>query len=598
MAVVDTNNAADEAAQDALTPPIESRDSRLATSLRSGMPTGEFWRWALAAALMPLAVYIVARPDWYYELNGLDSYFYTGYAQNFSDVLEMNGGIHYFVSRWTLYLPNHLLFRLFGAPEGFLVLRWLSASLVTGCIIALGRRRWRTADIVALCLFVLISPMFLRTVMTDYADSVTIPLGILAIAVVALHPTSTWSAVVAGLCGAGIAIGNPLAASVVICLIPAWLWVIGTWKRRLMLMSIALASGAFVLALGWGLFRFRYGIPNVYAPTIDFMRSNAGLQDGLKSPRLWWMGYRIWIYLPLIVIVAWRYLVKVKHVTFDFSETVVLTTCAFQYAFQIWYQFSRHGSTLEIPYYWSLMVPALLLGTVVVVGKLAQRCREWLLPAVVGMILLTVLLFRDRFPELYSSWLDAAVVVSILAVAWHRFGDRFPGLPACSVIALSFTFQIGAPRSEPLLPGESKVDVSYEATFDPAGSDGIDGYEAATWFADYMNQLEIGDERASYFLIGGGNAHPMAAMYNAHVTGRWLNAGWGENSPGPNFSRDGAWAVATGIVSVITMVGTVEDLEAMTSALTKIQPNFTVLLEGTAPDRFETRIMVVRIDPS
>lgn len=559
--------------------------------------SGGLWGWAIVAVLMPLCVHLVVRPDWYFRLNGLDSYFYTGYAQNLNNILAMGGEVHYFVSRWTLYLPNHLFFRLFGAPEGFLILRWLSASLVTACIIAIGRRRWRTADILALCLFVLISPMFIRTVMTDYSDSVTVPLGVLAIVVAALRPTSLMTAAIVGACGASIAIGNPVAASVVICLAPAWLAVVGTWKQRTTLIAIALVAGTTVVALGWGLFRLRYDIPNVYSPTIDFARNNSGRADPSKSPRLWWMGYRIWIYLPLIIIVSWRYLVKVKKVAFDSTETMILATCAVQYAFQIWYQFGRHGMTLEIPYYWSLMVPALLLGIAVLAGKVARCTPSWLLPTVVGLIVLGGLVFRDGFPGIYSSWLDALVVIIVIAALMHRSGDRFPSLLACALLVIVFTFQVGAPRPEPLLPGESIIDASYESALNRGGSDGIDGYESASWFVEHMKQLDIETEQASFFWIGSGRAHAMAAMYNAHVTGRWLNSGWGEDSAGLQLTPDFEWAVETGVVDVITMVGTADEVATMSETLATFWPDFTVLLEGSAPDRLETQVKVVRKTP-
>ena len=40
--------------------------------------------------------------------NGIDAFFYTGYAQNLGDVIALSGDGHYFVSRWTAYLPNRV----------------------------------------------------------------------------------------------------------------------------------------------------------------------------------------------------------------------------------------------------------------------------------------------------------------------------------------------------------------------------------------------------------------------------------------------------------------------------------------------------------
>ena len=107
--------------------------------------------------------------------------------------------------------------------------------------------------------------------------------------------------------------------------------------------------------------------------SIDFLKANSSYLDPQKSARLWWMGIASGSIIPLIIIAMWQYLARVINVEFDRAERVIMTTCAVQFAFQIWYQFSRHGSTLEISYYWSTMVPVLLLAFCVVLGKLVAH---------------------------------------------------------------------------------------------------------------------------------------------------------------------------------------------------------------------------------
>ncbi len=80
------------------------------------------WITWVALALAPVVLFVLLRPDWYYLQNGLDPYFYTGYAQNFDDVLQL-GAKHYFVTRWSLYLPQVYLVALFGPVGGYIVFR-------------------------------------------------------------------------------------------------------------------------------------------------------------------------------------------------------------------------------------------------------------------------------------------------------------------------------------------------------------------------------------------------------------------------------------------------------------------------------------------
>ena len=55
--------------------------------------------------------------------NSLDPMFYTGYAINLDDALAVAGNRHYFVTRWSSYLPMYLFSEMFGPFWGRLFLR-------------------------------------------------------------------------------------------------------------------------------------------------------------------------------------------------------------------------------------------------------------------------------------------------------------------------------------------------------------------------------------------------------------------------------------------------------------------------------------------
>ena len=181
----------------------------------------------------------------------------------------------------------------------------------------------------------------------------------------------------------------------------------------------------------------------------------------------------------------------------------------------------------------------------------------------------------------------------IIGAVWWNRGPFTRSLGACSLVFVIFTFQVSAPRPEPLLPGEGQVAAAYESVYDADLSGGIDGYHAATWFSRTMRSLGDPVTQSAYFWIGGGHAHQMAAMFSAHVDGRWLNAGWGADSPGDGLIKDFAWAIPQKIVNTIVMLGTSDDLDSMTATLNGLRPGYDVRFEGVAPDELHTRIRVV-----
>ena len=82
-------------------------------------------RWLIEAALLclaPLLAFWAMDFVSFYQNHMIDPYVYTGYIHNFTDLVDRYGLTYYSV-RFGLILPARALVALFGAEDGYLVLR-------------------------------------------------------------------------------------------------------------------------------------------------------------------------------------------------------------------------------------------------------------------------------------------------------------------------------------------------------------------------------------------------------------------------------------------------------------------------------------------
>lgn len=543
--------------------------------------------------VLPAVLFVVLQPDWYYLQNGLDPFFYTGYVQNFQNLFHAVGDRHYFISRWTIYLPQRLLLMLVDDPKlAFLLFRWIGAGVVAGAVLRLGRDRWRRADSIAMAAIVLMMPISIRALLTDYSDAVMFPLGAALLALLALHPDRLRSAAVAGALGAAIVVANPFGATVAIAAAPFWLRRVP--RRRWLVLLGAAAGGAVVVVIGGLLFfRWRYGVPNVYAPTIDFVRTRRAEQDPLKSPRLWWLGYRLWIYLPALLIAVYHAMRRWCHFEFDAVERAVVSTCALQYAIQIWVQFARHGDTLEISYYWSYIVPSFALTFCVVAGALAQRCGRRHLPAISVALAVAIRVIGSPTPELFQSWLDAVIVLGGGAYLARRMVVSRPALVSTGLIGALVLLQTSSPRPEPILPGELRVLSSYELVYEGQSSVGVQSFETVTWFVKAMNDVPEPVTRSAVFWYNTAIGARMSAMFGVQVSGRWLNPSWESNVATDPFPPDVVIAIQAGNAPTIVVIGSAADARAIADQIVQVEPKMRLVYEATAPDEPDTVVEVL-----
>lgn len=555
-------------------------------------------RLSLILASLPI-LFVILRPDWYNHTYGLDQYFYTGYTQNLGNAVALVGDSWYFTTRWSLYLPEHAFFVLFGPATGYLLFRFVTVSALIVCLYACGQRWWRRLSVTVLVMFVcVVNPMILRSIFTDHAEAVILPLSVVAMTCVALKPAS-----ISFVAGGGLALGlaiaaQPFAASIVVSIVvsaamTSW----GTWPLRLRQLAVLATGASAALAFGLAWFRIIYGIPNVYAPTVDFLRSHEGYVDPLRASNLDWLAYKLWIYLPALML-GIALAAHFKRVwQFSKGELFVLRCCGLQYLFQWWYEFARNGPTLELPWYWSYMLPSFLLASAVVIGKLADHVRDRDVWVLLGVLVVALLAFPRPFPAV-GSWVYLAMLLAIgIGVGW-RLRERLPDVLLCIGVTAVIFVPMAAPRSPTTQVAGIDFDNDYELVFKSSSSPGQDAFESVTWFLDETSVLDTDVQRRMFFWVGGGLAHQFAAMYEAHVTGRWFNAGWGLTVEEKlSLSDANRQRIAAGEVQFLVLIGLPDEVARMARELAQAGMATETLIDDVAPSETGTHVKVVEVSP-
>ena len=555
-------------------------------------------------ALVVAAGFSLFRPDWYHQQNDLDPYFYTGLSLNLSDVIDYGAEAHYFISRWTLYLPELLAQRALGPSVGFVATRLLLLLLAGAGLAMLRPTGSRRADLVLVAVVGLFSPLVARAVFVDYSDAVIVPCGLLMVGLAAKGRIGLRSSAALGALGACALVANAFAVFMVAITIGGYLSRFLSPSRRLVTqMLMVSAAGTAVVGAGLVFFRWRYGIDNVYAPTIEFVRSNTSYSDPLRSTGRLWMQYELWIYLPPLVLVAAAGLRMARVINLGRDALVVLGMCAAQYAFQVVYQFFFDGLTLELHYYFSYMLPAYTAGLAVLLYALAQRCSERAIWSLTAAAAGTLAAWR-YLPEVrLGSWIVFCALVATIAAAGAILARRLPVVLPAGVISLVFAAQLAYPRHEPT-PGERRP-AGYDTLYRGGTSSGVKRFRSISSFVRKMHELDVEVRKDAGWIIGGGTGHQKAAAYSVHVAKpyRWLNPPRpGDLSPPANLSAYAVDRLVELDLDHVVVVATPEELPKTLGALDAlgvvVGPPLLDYVDRVAPPATQVYVAPVARQPS
>jgi hypothetical protein len=541
-----------------------------------------------AVVALPLVLYAVLRPENYgLTPNSLDPIFYTGYAINFDDIINAVGDRHYFVSRWSAYMPGYVADRLAGPIVGRLLWRLVLAAAILVSLWALGRRwKWTWAQRFLIGALVLTMPMFVRAFFSDYVEYFVVAIGICLVCLCLRERQTVWSALAIGAMAGSIVVANPVAVSMVgLCVLTSVVVGSTSWRGRAMIVG-AVGVGCVVVVLG-GLvvFRWRYGIDNVYQPSIDFIRSYSVVDDPWRSPRLEWLGKFTWLYMVPVVLVtavaiSWR-----RRVEFDRIEKAALVLCAVQYATHWFDQFVRSGLSLEVSFYWSFSYPTLAVAAAVVIGKLTAGIRSTAVAAL-GAGWLALLLIGVPDPvRLPSGMLFALVVVCVLIGA-TAVARAAPVVPVVALVALLGWMQIGAPHYDPSSYTAINASPLYDQLFRKAGDTSETVLHEAVWFEDEMDNVE--NDASTSFVTAGGWSRAIVALYAPHVVNRLVELNDDRSALAPQSILD----IRGGVRPILAVYGPEPDVARIVATFPRDLGLGTKLLDETHADDLRYRLVV------
>lgn len=489
-------------------------------SVRGGI-AGALARFA-PIALLPLALYLVLRPENYsLTPNSLDPVFYTGYSMNFDDVMNAVRDRHYFITRWSVYLPMRVFDAMFGPIAGRLIWRWVLAVFVGAVLAAFARERGCRRSVQLLLVALALSmPMFVRAFMSDYMEFAVLSLGLMIVVVCLRERHGARSGALVGGLGALMLVANPVSVfmltfSIVVALVLCR----NGWRARARFVAGGGVAAVVVFAAGLIFFRWRYGIENVYQPSIDFMRTYQGDPDAWKSPRLDWMGRFTWIYAPLVLLAVAGLMSLTRRVRWTRVEIGSFALLGVQYCYHWFDQFVQNNFGLELSFYWSFIYPTFAIALIVVVGKLAEHTRDvWLAAAGIGWIGFLAVGVPTALrlpPGLWFGFVLLAVIGTCVALG----RVSLPAVAALMVALIGWS-QIGAPSYDPSAYFRLNVSPEYDDLFRRGGDESEQILDETVWFADQMDRVP--NDASTSFVTVGGWSSSIVGIYAPHVTGRWI----------------------------------------------------------------------------
>jgi hypothetical protein len=550
------------------------------------------WGLIVTATGLSLILYVVLRPENYaLTPNSLDPVFYTGYSINFDDVMNAVGDRHYFVSRWSAYLPMYVADMAFGPVAGRLFWRLVLAVALVAALWLLGRRwRWTLPQRLLIGTVVLSTPMFVRAFFSDYVEYLVVGLGVVLVCLALKERHRWWSASLFGVLGGLVFVANPIAITM-LALTGVCCLVVGArgLRERVWLASVAAGSGVVVVVAGLLLFRWNYGIPNVYQPSIDFLRNyQPPVVDDWKSPRLEWLEKYTWLYSAPLILVTAGVLALRRAVKFDRVEIAALLLCGVQYSYQWFDQFVRGGYGLELSFYWSFSLPPYLVALAVVLGRLSSGVGTRHLVAVgVSWVAFLAVGVPAALELPAGLWLLPLSLVVVAGVA--RFGPRIRAAALALILALTGWLQVGAPAYDPTAYWYLNTSPRYDLLFRNAGSPSEMMFSEAVWFEEQMDRV-LNDASTS-FVVHGGWSKAIVGLYAPHVVGRVVTL----SDDGTRLTEIAKAEIKSGSRPIVAVFGPPDEVASMVATFPSDLGVGTVLLDETHTSALGYRLVVYRM---
>lgn len=545
----------------------------------------------LLVALVTSIVAIFLKPDLFGLVpNGLDPMFYLGYQINLDDALEAAGNKHYFVSRWTSYLPAHFTSLLFGPYWGRLVLRLLMVAVLSEAIWRFLANLEIRAHARLLSIFLLVtSPLFVRAFTTDYPEYFIIWASLL-MAVLSFTERATWKrSVLMGVLAASISIANPTATILSSFILVNYVFnEICAQKSRKVLKeaSVVILSFLTVILSGFVLFKYWYGVENIYQPTLDFIKNFASPDvDGWRTPTRKWLLYFGWLYLPILYSIAAISIAKS-------STRKVLFRCAFlTLSIFLWHIYleTQNGHALETSFYWSMLLSPALLTITVVVSTVFTSLHSWH-----SLALMTGVLFlyqynipqNIRLPHGYP----LIAIVGMAALILSITSKRMASIAVFSLVILSVWLQVGSPKYAVLTNGGDLNTPKYDLVYGKSASKSNEILRETIWFLNQMDKVP--SDSFSTFLPAGGWSYAIVGTYIPHPFSRAVTPLSSDRVFDPNTSDE----LLFGYKKTLVIYGNSIEAEKMLQRVKKEIPDISIVRDVTHSSGLSYRLVAMTVN--
>jgi hypothetical protein len=451
----------------------------------------------LGILTLPVAIFYLFEVQPYSLYTQVDSFIYTGYSQNLPDLVTRYG-FPYYAVRFGLILPTRFAFELFGPVGGYFLLRFLLAASCAAVLYLLGRRHGCPAAGWFGAIIFLSSPILLRALMTDYADTTGLPLLLIGIGCL-MMPTRRrllW-AVPAGL-AFGVAINSNLFIAAVLLAVLAARLLLQLLRRDFAALLTYLVAGAgIVLVTGLGAFYYwrAFGYANILRPSIAYLRHSSAVSRAFRAPTYAWLDFSLYLYIPVIITIALGITLLTRPVEKSSSRyksilkspaTDALVLLAAAEGFYLFEEFILKGYQLDYFYYASYLWAFSSIGLTFVIIELAGRRGHGTRIAWLAFTVAVALpLGRNLFFRELAFWAWPAVLFMVAAIAiplaWPRARAGASQFGVVALVASVILLGLSPPHHVPWSRTQTvRADPHYETAIGSEDQSALDYFEMAS----------------------------------------------------------------------------------------------------------------------
>jgi hypothetical protein len=366
-----------------------------------------------ALLILPLLVFWLMRFAPINQDRFIDAYFYTGYINDFQDLMARYG-ITYYSVRFGFIVPAQFFTYFLGPEGGYFAFRYVLA-LIAGIpfYYAVKRNFSQPAAIFAVA-GMLTSTYFARTLLWDYVDAAGVPFLIAAVCLFLLDERPVlWRDTLAGACAAMSIHCNFFVIALIGIFGAVWFFFSLLYRHPLLGLTkrcASVAAGALlVTALGYLYYWHALGKPtDIFSITVSM--SNSMLHGGAepwRTPGATWITTKIHVLTPIVLVLCCIAVIQWRRTSF--AGCVVVSFGAAITAFYYVEQFLLDSNILQLFYYFSYLIPAIFLMLAFLGQTLWERTKGR--PYVFIGLGLTALLAQWMLPA-FDRWVLSSLTVS------------------------------------------------------------------------------------------------------------------------------------------------------------------------------------------